>query len=130
MATDLHPVKPTPAAKKHEAFVAAQLARARSRIRTLDLVAAGLGLLVLTLLYGLVLALCDRWFELSALARQSAFALYAVGGLVYLGLWGLRPLFRPINPYYAARRLERTIPEAKNSVVNWLDLHQQAIAPA
>ncbi|HLJ95140.1 MAG TPA: DUF4175 family protein [Gemmataceae bacterium] len=130
MATDLHPVQPVSAAKKHEAFVSAQLARARLRIRSLDLAAAGLGLLILTLVYGLVLALCDRWLELSALVRQIAFALYAVGGCVYLGLYVIRPLFRPINPYYTARRLEDTVPHAKNSIVNWLDLHQQAIAPA
>jgi hypothetical protein len=130
MATDLQRAKTAPAARKHEAFVEAQLARARTRIRCLDLAAAGLGLVILTFVYGLVLALCDRWLELPALARQIAFGLYAAGGLVYLGFFVLWPLWRPINPYYAAQRLERTIPEAKNSVVNWLDLHQQAIAPA
>jgi hypothetical protein len=130
MATDLHPARPAPAPKKHEVFVETQLARARTRIRSLDLAAAGLGLLILTLAYGLLLALCDRWLELSPLVRQTALALYSAGALVYLGLLVLRPLFRRINPYYAARRLEETIPEAKNSVVNWLDLHQQPIAPA
>lgn len=130
MATDLHPAKPAPAAKKYETFVARQLARARARIRWLDLAAAGLGWLILTLVYSLVLALCDRWLELSSLTRQIAFALYAAGSCVYLALLVLRPLLRPINPYYAARRLERTIPEAKNSVVNWLDLHEQALASA
>ena len=37
---------------------------------------------------------------------------------------------RRINPYYAARRIETTIPEAKNSVVNYLDLRAEPIAPA
>jgi hypothetical protein len=130
MATDLHPGRPAPAPEKYEAFVEGQLTRARARIRALDLAAAALGLLILTLAYGLIMALCDRRLEFSPLARQIAFALYAAGALLYVGLLVLRPLFRPINPYYAARRLEATIPEAKNSVVNWVDLHQQAIAPA
>jgi collagen type III alpha len=130
MATDLHPGRPAPAAKKYEAFVEGQLARARTRIRMLDLAAAGFGLFLLTLAYGLIMALCDRRLEFSPLARQIAFAIYLAGALVYVGLVVVRPLLRPINPYYAARRLEETIPEAKNSVVNWLDLHQQAIAPA
>src|SRR5260370_36148320 len=112
MAIDLHRVKPAVAARKQEAFVERQLARARARIRYLDLAAAALGLVILTLAYGLVLALCDRWLELPVLARQIGFALYAAGGLVYLRLLVLRPLWRPITPYYAARRLERAVPEA------------------
>src|SRR5262249_38520028 len=40
------------------------------------------------------------------------------------------PLWMRVNPYYAARSLERTLPEAKNSVVNWLDLRRQPLAPA
>src|SRR5207245_6119949 len=49
------------------------------------------------------------------------------------GLTGSRivwPLCRRINPYYAARRIEETLPQAKNSVVNWLDLHDETLAPA
>lgn len=130
MATDLHPVKQPVTPKKHEAFVETQLARARARIRCLDLAGAALGLVILTLAYGLTAAVIDRSLELSPLARQTAFAVYAAGALVYVGVLVLRPLFRQINPYYAARRLEQTIPEAKNSIVNWLDLHGQAIAPA
>src|SRR5439155_27300978 len=130
MDTYLHQPKPAHAANRHEAFVEAQLARARTRVRALDLTGAVLGLLIFTLAYGLIVALCDRWLELPALARQTAFALYAVGALTYLGLFVIRPLCRQINPYYAARRLEQTIPEAKNSVVNWLDLRQRAMAPA
>src|SRR5207245_8794957 len=122
--------RPAPAAKRYEAFVETQLARAPSRIRSLGLAAAALGWLALTLAYGLTLALCDRWLELSPLARQIAFGFYAAGSLAYIGIAVLRPLCRQINPYYAARRLEQTIPKAKNSVVNWLDLHQQEIAPA
>src|SRR5262245_43425921 len=118
MATDLHPVKPA-TSNKYEAFAEEQLARAQQRIRLLDLSAALLGLLALTLLYGLLMALLDRGLELPAVARQAAFGLYLVGAAAYLVLTVVLPLTRRINPYYAARRLEETLPGAKNSVVNW-----------
>jgi hypothetical protein len=127
MATDLQPVKPAPALK-YDAFVEAQLRRARQRIRGLDLAAAGLGFLALTLGYGLAMALCDRWLELPSLARQGSFALYLLAAVAYLSLTLILPLFRRINPYYAARKLEVTLPECKNSVVNWLDLRHQPLA--
>ena len=40
------------------------------------------------------------------------------------------PLSRRINPYFAARQLERSLPGAKNSVVNWLDLHDENLPSA
>src|SRR5882762_595731 len=46
-----------------------------------------------------------------------------IGSAVYLALFVLRPLTWRINPYYAARQLEKELPGAKNSVVNWIDLH-------
>ena len=83
MATDLHEAKPTPNVKpvpsaKYEGFVGEQLRRARQRIRTLDVSSALLGLLSITLAYGLLMALLDRALELSPLSRQLAFACYAV----------------------------------------------------
>jgi hypothetical protein len=134
MATDLHPVRgkspKPPATAKYESFIETQLARARWRIRGLDLAAAGLGFISLTLIYGLAMALCDRWLDLSALARQLLFAIFVLGGSIYLALLVVRPLFQRVNPCYAARRLEDTLPGAKNSVVNWVDLHDDPLAPA
>src|SRR5947209_6612493 len=114
MATDLHPVrgnspKPAPTAK-YETFIETQLARARWRIRALDLGAAGLGFISLTLVYGMAMALCDRWLDLSPLARQLLFVAYLLGGIVYLAVFVVRPLLQRVNPYYAARRLEATLP--------------------
>jgi hypothetical protein len=134
MATDLRPITASTSrsapAGKYEAYAEKQLARTRHRIRALDVGAGALGLVVVTLTYGLVMVVCDRALELSSLARQVAFGLYVAGALAYLGLMLIWPLFRRINPYYAARRLEKTIPQAKNSVVNWLDLRGQSIVPA
>jgi hypothetical protein len=129
MATDLQPVT-SASTGKHGKVVEQHLDRVRQRIRTLDLTAAALGLLAGTLAYGVLLALCDRRWELSPLARQAAFAFFVVAATLYAGVALVRPLCRRINPYYAARKLEETLPEAKNSVINWLDLHDQPLPPA
>jgi hypothetical protein len=134
MATDLRPARPSgagrqPSAGKYESFVDEQLSRARRRIRLFDLAAAGLGFLILTLAYSLLMALADRWLQLAPLVRQITFAFYGLLALAYLGWFGVRPLLQPINPYYAAHKLEETLPEAKNSVINWLDLREDEIAP-
>ncbi|HEV3078853.1 MAG TPA: hypothetical protein VGY66_03715, partial [Gemmataceae bacterium] len=133
MATDLQPSRITPvkpSAVKYESYVEEHLTLARRRIRLLDLAAGGLGFLALTFAYGLVLALADRKLEFSSLTRQMLFALYGLGGAVYLYFVVLAPLFRRINPYYAARCIEATLPEAKNSVVSYLDMRQEAIPQA
>ncbi|HJT78493.1 MAG TPA: DUF4175 family protein, partial [Gemmataceae bacterium] len=128
MAT-LNQPKPAPGSK-YDAVVEAQLARARARLRTLDLTVALLGLAGGTLAYALGMVLLDRWLELPPLARQVAFLVYAVAALTYIALTVVRPLCRRINPYYAARHIEQSMPGAKNSVVNWLDLHGQPLPPA
>lgn len=120
----------TSPAGKYETFVDAQLARARTRIRFLDLAAAGLGFLIVTLGYGLAMVVLDRLLELPSLVRQGAFIVYLVGGLAFLGVTLGRILFRRINPYYAAKQVEQVLQGAKNSVVNYLDLRDQELPAA
>jgi hypothetical protein len=129
MATDLGPVKPATSAK-YESFLEEQLGRTRRRIRLLDVGVSCLVLVIATLVYGLAVALADRAWELPAGFRQIAFALYAVSALVYVVLAIVLPLYRQVNPYFAARELERTLPGAKNSVINWLDLRGKNLPPA
>jgi hypothetical protein len=121
--------KPAPSLK-YEAFVEEQLSRARRRIWLLDLTSAGLGLLTATLLYGFAVAVVDRWLNLPAWLRQSLLVLYGVGALVFIARTAARPLFRRVNPYYAAKQVEHDLPGAMNSVVNWLDLRGQPLPPA
>src|SRR5262249_48359079 len=59
--------------------------------------------------------------------RQVAFAGYLVVGGLFLAFTVVRPLLRRINPYYAAKQVEETLPEAKNSLVNWLDLQDETL---
>jgi hypothetical protein len=129
MATVRDPVKPEPVAK-YETLVERRLAQARTRIRGLDLTAAFLGLLIGTMAFGLIMALADRWFQLSTQFRQIAFCIYGLIAVVYLARAVAWPLLRRVNPYYAALQVEHSLPAAKNSVVNWLDLRQQSLPPA
>src|SRR5262245_60233540 len=72
----------------------------------------------------------DSNLPLSPGVRLTAFLGYVAGTLAYLGWFVIRPLTRRINPYYAARKVEETLDGAKNSVVNWLDLHNDEKLPA
>ncbi len=114
---------------KNDAFVESQLDRARRRIRFLDVTTALLGLFAGTLAFGLGMAILDSLLELPTATRGLAFALYLGAAGCYLALTVIRPLMRRINPYYAARKVEETLPGAKNSVVNWLDLRDDEKLP-
>jgi hypothetical protein len=126
MATEVRPARSAPTGK-YDAFIQAQLDRAEKRIRLLDLTAALLGLLAGTLGFAVLMVLLDRQFVLSAGTRQFALAAYALAAAVYLAVAVVRPLRWRVNPYYAARQLEQLLPNAKNSVVNWVDLHEQKL---
>ena len=129
MATDLGQGKAAPTAK-YDAFVVAQLARTGQRIRTLDLTAALLVFVAGTLAYAIAVTLLDRWLDLAPAVRQVVCVVYLLTSAVYLAVFVFLPLSRRINPYFAARQLERTLPGAKNSVVNWLDLRDEDLPSA
>jgi hypothetical protein len=129
MATDLRPQPKTAPGSKHEQLIEQQLDRARRRIRTLDTLTSLLILLSGVLLYGLVMAGLDRAFDLPAGVRGAAFVVCAAAAALYAGLIVFRRVQWHVNPYYAARRLEQTIPNAKNSLINWLDLRDEPMPP-
>lgn len=120
--------RPVPA--KHEAFVEAQLGRALGRIRTFDFLAGVFVFLIASLVYGLGLIALDAWLQLPSLIRQIAFALYFVAAIAYVASLVVKQIRWRLNPYYAAVHLERTLPGAKNSLVNWLDLRDRQLSPA
>ncbi|MGH9677648.1 MAG: hypothetical protein ACRD36_11155, partial [Candidatus Acidiferrum sp.] len=123
MATDLSPAKSSPVGR-HEAFVVAQLGKTTQRIRALDTTTALCGFVAFTCLYAALMVAADQWLAQSAVIRQLLFLIYLSGATAYLTIFVGIPLRRRINPYFAARQVERTLPEAKNSVVNWVDLHE------
>jgi collagen type III alpha len=119
-----------PSVQPHERFVVRRLTAASDRVRSLDLTAAVLLLLIATLLYALAVGLTDLSFGLSAQVRQVLLLIYGLAVLLYAG--GVLWLFwqRRVNPYYAAQQLERSLPDAKGSLINWLDLHDRPLPPA
>lgn len=129
MATDVSRAKSTPPSK-YDAFVASQLAQAEKRIRLLDLTAGLLGFAALSLAYVVGMVLCDSKLFLSQHSRQMSLYLFLAGSAIYLLFVVLRPLRLRVNPYYAARQVEEQLPLAKNSIVNWVDLHAQPLPPA
>ncbi|MGL6096072.1 MAG: hypothetical protein ACRC7O_09785, partial [Fimbriiglobus sp.] len=98
------------------------LAEVAGRIRMNDVFAGAAGLAVLTLGYGLAGVLLDRAFDVPLWARQLGFAGF-LAAFAAVGYYAVaRPFRRVINPRYAARQLEVTVPGAKNAVINWVDL--------
>ncbi len=112
---------------KHASFVEAQLARAQSRIRLVDLTTALLGFLAGTLAYAVAMIVLDRLFFLSGATRQVGLLLYLVAAVVYFALAVVRPLLWRVNPFYAARQIEQTLPGSRNHVINWIDLRGQKL---
>jgi hypothetical protein len=130
MATGLESRK----ASSVESAIERRLADTCRRIRLFD-TAASL-LLVGSLIGGY--ALLFAVFDLSVQGADTGWTLVIrwIAYSTFMVLFGvlvahvLRRLARRVNPYYAARRLEETVPEAKNSIINWLDLHDEPLPPA
>jgi collagen type III alpha len=116
-----------------EALIDRQIADTCRRIRLFD---AGASLLLLgssLFAYALTFAIFDLATQGShaawiAAVRWTAYLIF-LGLAALLGIQLLQRVARRVNPYYAARRLEETVPDAKNSVINWLDLREQSLPP-
>ncbi|QEL18261.1 DUF4175 family protein [Limnoglobus roseus] len=120
-------VKPN-ATSKFESEVQQQLAQVARRIRTHDLLCGVFLLGAVAFGYLALVIAFDRWLDLPAWVRQLGFVglLAALGAVAYYGI--VRPLRRTVNPLYAAREIEETVEDAKNSVVNWVDLQDKPMA--
>ena len=60
-------------------------------------------------------------------SRQAGLIFYLVAAGLYLAVVVVRPLRWRVNPYYAARQLEQTLPNSRNHVINWIDLHSEKV---
>jgi collagen type III alpha len=118
---------------RYETEVDDNIAQVSQKIRLADLGRGALALACLLLGYALVAALLDLSMGGSDATGPLAVRLVAFAGLLFgLAVIGTRVLQRyltSVNPYYAARRLEETIPGAKNSLINWLDLKDADLPP-
>jgi collagen type III alpha len=120
-------ITPPPAPSKLDARLEEELGKATGRIRLNDVLTGALALAVLTLAYATAAVLLDRWLVLPEWVRQCMLAgfLVAFAGVAYLTL--IRPLRRRVNPRFAARKVEETVPGAKNAIINWVDLRDKEL---
>jgi collagen type III alpha len=119
-------------APKFAAVIDESLGQVQRKIRLADLTRGLLALTALTFAYLLIAAGFDLATGgasiLVTAIRFGLFGVFAVAFVVLAGWTLLRYLTR-VNPYFAARRLEETIPDAKNSLINWLDLRDEKTVP-
>ena len=110
------------------AQVEREIAAVAKKIRLNDLLTGAALLIVGTLAYAVVAILLDKWLTLPAWSRQLGFLGFLATslGLAYFAI--VRPLSRTVNPRYIARRVEATMSESKNELINWVDLQEQSMA--
>src|ERR1051325_3501874 len=131
MATDL---QTRPAISKPDAYLQRKFVELCARIRRVDRIAHLLALVLVILGYALVRGWFD-WYVGNAQANWVAPARW-IGFTVFLCVFGfvlvraIRGWFRRVNPYYVAHLLEETVPDAKNGLINWLDLHDEELPTA
>ena len=130
MATDLE-ARPV---SKPDAFLERKFHELCARIRWVDRLAHVLTLLLIVVAY----AALRVGFDWSVGGSQSTWILatrwigFALFLVCFVGFCvrAVRGWFRAVNPYYVAHLLEETIPGAKNSLINWLDLHDEDLPSA
>jgi collagen type III alpha len=118
---------------RYETAVDDSIAQVSRKIRFGDLSQGVLALACLVFGYALCVAVLDlslggsdSWGALTI--RMAAFAAF----LLAAGVLAVRIVARyltAVNPLYAARQLEETIPESKNSLINWLELKNEPLPP-
>ncbi len=123
------------ATAQNEALVEGTLAAVAQKVRLNDLFTGAAATAVLLLAYVGLSALL-RKLTLRADATswipdwcwQIGFFgfLIALAGVVWFTV--VRPLRQRVNPRYIARRVEDTLPNAKNGVINWVDLQDKPLA--
>ena len=122
--------KPTPSVSKIDQFIDRQLKKTSARVRWLDGLSLLFGFFLLLFGYVTAILVLESFVELSAVARIVSLSVFAVGMLAFLILAVVPFLRTRVNPYYSAIRLEETIPEGKDSLINWLDVKESDIPPA
>ena len=115
-------------ATKQDTEIDRQLAVATRRIRTHDLFCGTLTVAAIALGYFAVVIAFDRWLDLPSWVRQVGI-IGLLGSLAASSYYlVIRPWRRSVNPLYAAKQVEDTVADAKNSIVNWVDLQDKELS--
>jgi hypothetical protein len=134
MPTVAPPPKPVnPVLVDSEHYIDDQIQRTRRALKLVDLGAGLLTLAIGLLAFLFVSSMLDQWVipgGLGDIGRGALFAVLVVGILWY-GWRQFVPLFRSINPVYAAHTIERGTPSLKNSLLNLLlfRTHRREVSP-
>lgn len=106
---------------EYEDFIDEQIDRTRFHVKTVDLVVGLIQLALVWLGSLLVIVIIDHWvIDLSFAARLSALVLILASSLFVFVARVLPPLFRSINPDYAAQTVERSFPSLKGGLIDFL----------
>ena len=106
---------------EYETYIDQQIAKTSLYVKSVDLV-RGLLLVALTIAAGLLaLVLIDHWIVgLNTAARWIALIGLAIAATFVFVTQVLPPLIHSINPEYAAQTVERSFPNLKNGLINYL----------
>lgn len=119
---------------KSEANLHHKFADVAARLRRTEIVAHLLGLLLFVLCYAFAFGVFEAVVGTSAATWVAVMRWtgYLVFLIVVIGLAAmtLRCAIRTINPYFIAQQLEDALPDAKNGLINWLDLHDEELPTA
>jgi collagen type III alpha len=110
----------------YQHFIDYQLTRAQGRMKSVEVGTAVVRLLTAVLVYVLFAVILDHTLVLASGVRLTLLLVALAAALGYIGWAVVRPSWRRISHFYAARTIEQATPEFKNSLMNFLDLRRHA----
>src|SRR5262245_18302314 len=117
----------------YEEYVDFQLEKTRSSIKLTDIFTTLTTLAVAVISYLLVFVLLDQWVLDGGFGYTARVGLLGVLLVVVLGVLSWRvifPLLRHVHPLYAARVIEKSDPNLKSNLVNFVDVRQSNMPSA
>src|SRR3954453_8912752 len=108
--------------RDYEQYIEHQLRRTRSRIKTTDVITAGLVLVTCALGVLFLEVILDHVFGLPVWLRRVILWGGTLGSLAYAARRMVLPLLLRVNGLYAAKTIEEADPTFKNSLITYLDL--------
>src|SRR5258708_3737208 len=114
-------------------YVDFQLEKTRSSIKLTDIFTTLTTLAVIVISYLLVFVVFDQWVLEGGFGYTARVGLLSVlaGGVLGTLAWRvILPLVRRIHPLYAARVIEKSDPNLKSNLVNFVDVRQANVQSA
>lgn len=106
-------------------YVDFQLRKARQQIRATDLLTAGTIAAVLAIGYLLAFVIADQWLFAGGLpmaVRWTGLVLWGTLLVTWIGFRLAVPMLRTVTGLFAAKEVERSEPELRSNLLNWVDL--------